>query len=150
MPQLQVSQPYASGTPPVWGGLGTSLSDMFTSVKNLIPFTSPTEPASEGIYTDFLGNPYASNQVLSGTEQAAQQDRIDTIAVKDPSGQSGDGCAWYNLPCKAAAKVSAVTSSAGEFISSTLTKVLVITIVVGVGALFMMSYISAKGTQLAK
>lgn len=146
---MDVEQPYASGTPISWGGLGTSVSNMFATVKSYLPFTSPVEPPSEGVYTDFLGNAYAGQQNLSGTEYAAQQDRIATIAAKDPSGQSGD-CAWYNLPCKVASKVSAVTAGAGEFVSSTLTKVLMIVIVVGVLTLFLLSYVQAKGTQLAK
>lgn len=142
-------QPYSSGTPISWGSLGTGLSSMFKTVESYIPFMSPKEPVQEGVGTDFLGNAYANNQVFSGLEQASQADRLATMAAKDPSGQSG-GCAWYNLPCKAAEKVSAVTASAGEFVSSTLTKVLVITIIVGVGALFIMSYVQAKGANLAK
>jgi hypothetical protein len=149
--QLQtISQPYTSGTPIESGGLGTGLSDMFTSIKSVFSFSSPAEPVNEGVYTDFLGNVYANQQNLSGTEYAAQENRLATIAAKDPSGQSGDGCAWYNVPCKVAAKVSAVTSSAGEFVSSTLTKTLIIVVVAGALTMFLLAYVQTKGANLAK
>jgi len=149
MPQLQVTKPYASGTPTTFGDVGTSLSTIFTSLKSYIPFISSSEPVNEGVYTDFLGNPYEQEQNLSGLSEEAQRDRVYTQSEKDPSGQSG-GCAWWNLPCKAAAKVSEVTASAGEFVSSTLTKTLIIVVVVGTLSLFLMSYVQTKGQNLAK
>lgn len=150
MPQLQTFvQPYASGTPIEYSGLGTKLSNMFTSLSSYLPFYSSAEPPVEGVYNDTIGNVYEDNQVLSGLHEWSAKDRLATMAMKDPSGQSGD-CAWYNLPCKVANKVSSVTASAGEFVSSTLTKTLVIIAVVGILALFIMSYAQTKGTQLAK
>lgn len=146
---MDIDKPYASGTPISWGSLGTGISNLYATVKSYIPFTSPKEPASEGVYTDFLGDVYSNQQVFSGLTEQAQVNRIDTASTKDPSGQSGE-CAWWNVSCKVSKNVSAVTASAGEFVSSTLTKTLMIVVVVGVLALFLMSYVQAKGANLAK
>lgn len=142
-------QSYGSGSLISWGEIGTTLSGLYTSVKSILPFTSPAEPVNEGVMTDFLGNVYVNQENLSGLSEQAQVNRLATQAAKDPSGQSGE-CAWWNVGCKVSKNVSAVTASAGEFVSSTLTKALIIVVVVGVLALFVMSYAQAKGGQLAK
>jgi len=144
-----INKPYASGTPIDFGAFGTGISNLYKSITNAIPFISSSEPAQEGVYTDFLGDAYADKQDLSTLKAYAGSDRLITQASKDPSGQSG-ACAWYNVPCKVANKVSSVTASAGEFVQSTLTKTLIIITVAGVITLFLMSYVQTKGAQLAK
>jgi hypothetical protein len=58
----------------------------------------------------------------------------------------GQTPAWYDLP----GKVSQAAASTGEFVQSTLLKVIVLVAIVGVIAIFGMSYVQAKGVSLAK
>lgn len=59
---------------------------------------------------------------------------------------SDTGPAWYNIP----GRISAAAGAVSEGIQSTLLKVLLLVVIVGAMVLFGMSYMSAKGTQLAK
>lgn len=58
----------------------------------------------------------------------------------------GQTPAWYDLP----GKVSQAAASTGEFVQSTLLKVIILVTIVGVIAIFGMSYVQAKGVSLAK
>lgn len=69
-------------------------------------------------------------------------DRMAVSSVKDPAGQT-DSPAWYNIFGKAA-------QSTADFTTSTLNRVIIIVIVTAVAALFIMSYVQAKGASLAK
>ena len=72
------------------------------------------------------------------------QSRVASSSAKDTSGQSTD-CSWWNVTCK----VSKAASATGDFVSSTLTKVLVLVSVVAVIALFAMAFINKKAEKLA-
>jgi hypothetical protein len=56
------------------------------------------------------------------------------------------GPAWYNIP----GRIGLAAAAVGEGIQSTLTKVIILVIVVGAVALMGMTYFQAKGAQLAK
>lgn len=56
------------------------------------------------------------------------------------------GPAWYNIP----GRISAAAGAVSEGVQSTLLKVIILVSIVGMIALFGLSYVQAKGTQLAK
>lgn len=58
----------------------------------------------------------------------------------------GEQPAWYDI----GAKVSNAASSVNEAFQSTLIKVIILVAIVGVIAMFGMSYVQAKGVSLAK
>lgn len=58
----------------------------------------------------------------------------------------GEAPAWYDI----SGKISSTASSVNDALQSTLIKVIVLVVIVGVFALFGMTYVQAKGAQLAK
>ena len=67
-----------------------------------------------------------------------------TLSIADPS--ETPQRSWYNI----FGKIGDTFSSIGSGIQSTLTRVIILVVVVAVIALFGMSYVQAKGVQLAK
>jgi len=59
--------------------------------------------------------------------------------------EQANECAWYNIPCKTAK----VMQATGEFISSTLLKVILLVVVVAIVGIFVMSFAQAKGAAYA-
>lgn len=58
----------------------------------------------------------------------------------------GNTPAWYDV----SGRISQAAASTGEFVQSTLLKVIILVTIVGVIAIFGMSYVQAKGVNLAK
>ena len=62
-------------------------------------------------------------------------------------GESSDtGPAWYNIP----GRISGALGSVNDAFQSTLIKVIVLVSIIGIVAVFGMSYMQAKGANLAK
>lgn len=155
---------YLSGTPnEVQAGSSYTqkMSSLWESAKSTIGGYlnwGSNQDQAQGIYLDYAESPYFSG--AAATKQDVSGNRLNTLIQKDPSGQIKEGCAWYsalnpfsqcNAITKAATeKVSSVTASAGSFVQSTLIKTIVLVVIVGVIALFLMSYVQAKGVQVAK
>ena len=148
MPQLVNAQTtYLAGTPiSTDPPPGSPAKTMTQTIDGFFHFPALYGPESV-VNLGFGRDPYTQGQ--HPTDAQSNQDRLATLAAKDPTGQIVGDCAWWNLPCKAAKKVSDITSSAGSFISSTLTKVLVIMVVVAVIGIFVVSFAQAKAVRLA-
>lgn len=65
--------------------------------------------------------------------------------LSSASPQENESCAWWNVACK----VGKAGEAVGGFVQSTLLKVIVLVLVVGISLLFLMSYVQAKGGKLA-
>lgn len=76
----------------------------------------------------------------------ANADRLFQSSKGDVTNVSADSPAWYNLP----ARIGQAASAINEGLQSTLLKVIVIVALIGVFAIFGLSYVQAKGQNLAK
>ena len=89
------------------------------------------------------------------TKKNTSEQRISSTYESSPVRQGEtpnqeSGCAWYNLPCKVNNKIAEAAQSAGGFVSSTLTKVIIIVALLGVLYVFVMSYAQAKGASYVR
>ncbi len=75
------------------------------------------------------------------TKVVKSTDRLIVSAQKDPTPQT-ETSLW--------GKITSVGSNSANFLQSTLNKVIIIVIIAAIGGVFLMSYVQAKGTQLAK
>src|SRR3990167_6270690 len=133
--------------------LQVAVSSQYQSTKSTIggwlSWGSPTEVAT-GLGVDFIGPIY--EQVLTPAKSDVNAARLLTQAKKDTTGQASGTpeCAWYsalnplsqcNTITKAVTtKTAEITTGVGDFVSSTLTKTLVIVVVVGLIGFFLLSY----------
>jgi hypothetical protein len=65
--------------------------------------------------------------------------------ISSASPQENDACRWWDVSCK----VTKAASATGDFLQSTLLKVLVIVVIAALAGIFLMSYVQAKGGKLA-
>lgn len=101
--------------------------------------TTNTQDAGEFSFAPYIPT------TLSNAVKNAERLFDSTKDVSDAQAVS-PGPAWYNLPARLIASLSTVNDA----LQSTLIKVIVLVTIVGIIALFGLSYVQAKGTNLAK
>ena len=101
------------------------------------PFTNAPDQSFE--FTD-IGS--YTTPITNAAKNLARMVTKDSLTAGN---QAESGRAWWDFTGKAADAASAV----GAGIQSTLTKVIILVVVVAVVALFGMSYVQAKGNKLA-
>lgn len=114
------------------------------------PFLPDTSQSSE-----FIG-PVIEYTQRSISKVAANVSRLFDSTKQNPAPQSeGTECAWYMRlnpfsQCNTITKAATTgTAAVGDFIQSTLIKVIVVVVVVAIIALTLQGYIAKKGAQLA-
>ena len=114
----------------------TGYQFMIPGVSTQVPYAPPDVNAGE-----FSIVKTVQTRVSSAIAKASRLfDSNKTII------DQGQTPAWYDIP----GKVSNAASSVNEAFQSTLIKVIVLVVIVGVIAIFGMSYVQAKGVSLAK
>jgi len=139
---------------------GTTVYDGQGNVTEVSATANPVSQAMFGTFEKANLNPLSWGGILSQewddlkqglgrfipSLEDRNQDRLASKISRDSSAQSTDGaCSWWNIACKAANAVSAT----GDFIQSTLLKIIVVVLIISITAIFFMSYIQAKAGRLA-
>jgi hypothetical protein len=114
-----------------------TLSVQPTVTESYGPFLPPNLDSGE----------FAPLQFIKTTvsKVTANADRLFQ-ANKGATSVQSQSPAWYDIPGRLAATASAVNDA----FQSTLIKILVLAVIVGAAAIFGLSYVQAKGTNLAK
>ncbi len=100
-------------------------------------------PSTDNVEFGDIGQ-FISTGIAKGKVEAARL--FQTAQLSVTTQEQTQGRAWYDI----LGKTTDAAASAGAVIQSTLIKVIVLVVVVAVIALFGMSYVQAKGVQLAK
>lgn len=82
----------------------------------------------------------------SVSKVTANLDRIFQSSKGEVTNVSAQSPAWYDIP----GRLSAAASGVNDAFQSTLVKIIVLAAVVGLVAIFGLSYVQAKGANLAK
>jgi hypothetical protein len=107
-----------------------------TNVKSSSSLNTTQPDAGEFSFNDYIPTTL-SNLVKNNDRLSASNGSILDTPAKIP---------WYNFP----ARFSAQFEGFAEGLQSTLTKVIILVAIVGVVAIFLLSYVQAKGISIAK
>ena len=112
----------------------------------------PYQPTSLTTFTEFAPIEYIQSSVSSVSVNVSR-----LFSSSPPlANQAEDSCSWYSRlnpfsQCNTITKgVTTKVAEAGSFLQSTMFKIVILVVVTAVIALVGMSYIQAKGVQLAK
>ena len=134
MPQLMTQNPW-----------GISDGDVVASIQvpsiPLAPYTPPNLDSGEYAFIATIERNVSSS--LANASRLFMSSNATAVKQAEPL---STGPAWYDIPGRIAVGASGVNDA----LQSTLLKVIVLVSVVGVIAVFGMSYMQAKGSNLAK
>lgn len=125
-PPVSTEQPYTFNIPGVVNGPP-------------VPFRpEDTAPSTEFSFPQMV--------VSTVSKVSANASRMFSSTTGAAVNQSNAPLAWYDIT----GRISQATSNVNDALQSTLIKVIILVVMVGVIALFGMSFVQAKGAQLAK
>jgi len=117
--------------------LDTNPSPFVATQEEYGPFLLPQDDPGEFSLPVFI-----QSSVSSVTANADRIFSANRTIVDVPA----EGPAWYNIP----GRISAAASGLNQVFQSTLIKVIVLVAIVGLIAIFGLSYVQAKGANFAR
>lgn len=134
MPQLMTQNPW-----------GITDGDVTLTIQHPTPLNEPYAPPNlnNGEY-DFVAT--VTRSVSTAVANASRLLTSSNMTAVKQAEPLTSGPAWYNIP----GRISLAASGVNDALQSTMLKVIVLVSVVGVIAVFGMSYMQAKGANLAK
>lgn len=104
---------------------------------------APTPSSLQDEWSNVWEYPAAIASKIANQSRLLFSSNASPVKQGEPS-QTGP--AWYDIP----GRISAASSAVSEGVQSTLVKVIILVAIVGMLALFGLSYVQAKGASLAK
>lgn len=127
-----------------WGvGVHENPTQPHTSSTVYGPFQPPNIDAGEWSLSSITDIPRSVASSIANASRLAFSSQTPALQQAEPS---TSGPAWYNIP----GRISVAVSGVNEAFQSTLLKVIVLVSIVGIVGVFGMSYMQAKGANLAK